>query len=124
MTYGLPITCLFFVVGRNYEYQFNCNCLRNKKLFLNFFSLFLKSTSNFKSCKKKDGPSCLMYFRNYRLQKLWLDKCLKSPVSEQHSTVNILNGPNTAEICKAALFSDCSITPRQMELENISLHEI
>ena len=33
-----------------------------------------------------------MYFRNYGLQNMRLDKCLKSPVSKQSSTVNKLNG--------------------------------
>ena len=31
-----------------------------------------------------------MYFRNYGLQKTWLDKCLKSPISEDTSTGNML----------------------------------
>ena len=31
-------------------------------------------------------------FKQYGLQKMWLDKCLKSFVSEHHSTVNILKG--------------------------------
>ena len=34
-----------------------------------------------------------MYFRNYGLQNTCLDKCLKSPVSEHSSTVNMLQGP-------------------------------
>ena len=33
-----------------------------------------------------------MYFRNYRLGKTWLDKCLKSPALEQPPTVNIVKG--------------------------------
>ena len=33
-----------------------------------------------------------MYFRIYRLYKKWLDKCLKSPVSEDHATVNMFKG--------------------------------
>ena len=34
-----------------------------------------------------------MYFRNYRLQKTWLDNGLKSPVSEDPSTNNMVHGP-------------------------------
>ena len=34
-----------------------------------------------------------MYLRNHRLQKAWLLKCLKSPVSENLWTVNMLKGP-------------------------------
>ena len=33
-----------------------------------------------------------MYLRSYRLQETWLDKCLKSPVSEDPSKCNIANG--------------------------------
>ena len=34
-----------------------------------------------------------MYLRNYRLQKAWLIKCLKSPMSEHLWTVSMLKGP-------------------------------
>ena len=34
-----------------------------------------------------------MYFRIYRLPKKWLDKCIKTPVSEEASTNNIVNRP-------------------------------
>ena len=33
-----------------------------------------------------------MYFWTYGLRKTWLYKCIKSPVSEDHSTSNMLNG--------------------------------
>ena len=32
-----------------------------------------------------------MYFRNYGLRKTWLDKCLRSLVSEDPSTGNMVN---------------------------------
>ena len=34
-----------------------------------------------------------MYFRNYRLSKIWLDKCLDCLTSEHTSTVNISKPP-------------------------------
>ena len=34
-----------------------------------------------------------MHFRKYKLRKTWLDNCLKSPLSEDHSTSNMLSGP-------------------------------
>ena len=34
-----------------------------------------------------------MYFWTYGLRKTWLDKCLKSPVLEDASTSNMVNGP-------------------------------
>ena len=33
-----------------------------------------------------------MYFRNYGLRKRWLDQCLKSPVSDDPLTGNMVNG--------------------------------
>ena len=32
-----------------------------------------------------------MYFRNYGLQKMWLDQCLKSAISEDPLTSNMVN---------------------------------
>ena len=34
-----------------------------------------------------------MYFSNYRLQKTWLDNCIKKAISEDPSRSNIVNGP-------------------------------
>ena len=38
-----------------------------------------------------------MYFRTYGLRKTWLFKYLKSPVSEDPSTSNMVDGPNTVQ---------------------------
>ena len=35
-----------------------------------------------------------MYFRNYGLQKTWLNKSLKSPLSEDPLQNNMLSGKN------------------------------
>ena len=35
----------------------------------------------------------MIYLWTYGLHKTWLDKCLKSPVSEDPSTSNMVNGP-------------------------------
>ena len=34
-----------------------------------------------------------MYFGNYGLPKTWLDQCLKSPVSDYPSKINMTNAP-------------------------------
>ena len=34
-----------------------------------------------------------MYFRNYRLQKMWLGQCVKTPFSEDPFTSSMINGP-------------------------------
>ena len=34
-----------------------------------------------------------MYFRYYKLQNKWLEKCLKSPISEDPLTGNMVNDP-------------------------------
>ena len=36
-----------------------------------------------------------MYFRNYGLQKTWLDKCLKSAIEEYPSISNMVIAPKT-----------------------------
>ena len=35
-----------------------------------------------------------MHFQNYGLQKTWLDKCLRSPVSDNPLRENLVNGSN------------------------------
>ena len=54
---------------------------QKQKTFCEFFFAFLKSILNFKELQKK-VTLILMCFRKYRLEKRWLDECLKSRVSE------------------------------------------
>ena len=50
--------------------------------FFQFYAAFLNFTSTFEHFEKKKKKSALLHicFRNYRLQKMRLLKCLKSPV--------------------------------------------
>ena len=66
---------------------------QKQKFFSQFFSEYLKSTLNCKHFQKKWWSSKPIYFWNYGLRKRWLDKCLKSPVFEDLSRSNMLNGP-------------------------------
>ena len=50
-----------------------------------------------------------MYFRNYRLRKRWLYKCLKSAVSDGPSSGNMVKGPKHCLISTAALSPDSFI---------------
>ena len=83
----------------------------NKKYFPRFLPHFL----NLNQVLKKRWPSWLMYFRNYGLPKMGLEKCLKSPVKEHRSTVNMLKVPNTVDICTIELLSYFRITLRETE---------
>ena len=46
-----------------------------------------------------------MYFRNYGLQKTWLDQCLKSPVLEDVWKSNMVNGPKHTRNIKESSFT-------------------
>ena len=65
-----------------------------------------------------------MYIRNYLLRNTWLNKCLKTPVSQQRSTGLMLKGPNTAEILTTALLSCLFITLTKMKLQKVSVSDI
>ena len=52
-----------------------------------------------------------MYFQNYKPQNKWLVKCLKSPISEHHSTVR--------KNCTREHSSYCFITSVEIDLENV-----
>ena len=52
-----------------------------------------------------------MYFSSYEHRKTWLDKCLKSPVSDNPLTDNLVNGPKhcfNLNHSTFAVFIDCS----------------
>ena len=69
---------------------------KKQKAFSQFFAAFLKFTFHFNSFLKmifRNDFHSLCFFRNYRLQKPWLDKCLKRRLSVHPSSVNMLNGP-------------------------------
>ena len=74
--------------------EINWNAIFSKtQNTFSIFSQFLTSTSNFEHSEKKWWASWLIYFQNYRLQKAWLVKCLKSSASEYLWRVNILKCP-------------------------------
>ena len=58
-----------------------------------------------------------MYFRKYWLQKTWLDKCLKSPVSEDFSTSNMVNGPKHCWNLHHSIFIFLLISVKKPELK-------
>ena len=53
----------------------------------------------------KRWPSQLRYFRSYGLQKTWLHQRPKSPVSEEPSKSNIVNGPKHCSNLNDSTFS-------------------
>ena len=65
---------------------------QKQKFIFQFVSAFLKSRLTFEHFQKKWWPSWQLYLRNCRLQKTWLNKSLKSPISEDRSTSNRVIG--------------------------------
>ena len=58
-------------------------------------------------------------FPKLRTLKTWLDKCLKGPVSEDHSTSNMC--PTTLQICMRELLSYSLISAKEIVFKNFSL---
>ena len=73
--------------------HFQIQLSHKRKIFSEFSFAFSKFGFNFKHFQNKRWPSWLMYFWTYALRNTWLDKCLKSPVSEDHSTSNMVSEP-------------------------------
>ena len=63
----------------------------------------------------------LMYFRNYRLSKTWLDHYLRSDVLDHPLRVNILQGPQHLLNFYESMFIIFSIFLQGTHLANISL---
>ena len=47
----------------------------------------------------------MKYFWTCGLEKTWLDKCLKSPVSDDHSKSNMVNEPKSFSNMKDSTFT-------------------
>ena len=62
------------------------------KTFCRLFSAFSKSRLSFEHFEQKMTLIDFV-FQELRTKKTWLDKCLKSPVSMDISTGNMVNGP-------------------------------
>ena len=55
---------------------------QKRKLLSEFFSAILKSRTIFKYFPKRDELYSWLFFRNYVLQKTWLNKCLRTLISQ------------------------------------------
>ena len=86
------MTSIVFLIEAIYCNIFRRKYLRKEKYFLIFFSIF-EIQIQFWIFSKKRWPSWLMYFRTDALAKTWLDKSLKSLVSEDTLKNNMVNGP-------------------------------
>ena len=82
---------VLFLIKTVQRYQFRYNYLKNKNPFCKLFAA-LKSKLNFKHFEKKMTLIAFV-FPKWRTPKILLDKCLKSPVSEDPSTCNMADVP-------------------------------
>ena len=71
--------------------------LPQKQKILSDFFFHLLNLASILNIFKKNMSLIADVFLN-GIRKAWLDKCLRSPVSEDPLTSNTVNGPNTVEI--------------------------
>ena len=55
---------------------------------------------------------------------MWLDKCLKSPVSEDSSKGNMVNGPKYVEILMTAALPYLLIAVKAIDLQKVSVSDM
>ena len=65
-----------------------------------------------------------MYFRYYGLRKPWLDKYLKSPVSEDPSKSNMVNEPKHCSNLNHSTLAYLLIKVKATESEKLSLNNM
>ena len=92
LTHSQPMTSILFLTEAIYCNIFRCIYHRNEKYFVIFFFIF-QIWSQFWTFSKKRWPSEPMYFCSYGLRNMSLEKCLKSPLSEESLTTDMVNGP-------------------------------
>ena len=91
LTYWLSMGSIVSLRGLIWRYQFRCNYRRNKKLFLKFF-LYFRTLVYVLVISEETMTLINFVFPKLRTPKTWLDKCLKSPISEDSSRRNMVNG--------------------------------
>ena len=90
LTHSLPIINILFLREAIYCNIFRCNYLRNENYFRIFFLHFL-NLEPISNIFKKVGTHIADVILT--LRKKWLDKCLRSPVSDYPRKSNMVNGP-------------------------------
>ena len=76
---------------------------QKQKTFSQFFAAFLKSSLNFKHFEKK-MTLIVFAFPKIRTPKTWLDKCVKSPDSEDPWTTNMADMPEHCRYLHRGIF--------------------
>ena len=64
-----------------------------------------------------------MYFLKYRLQKIWLDKYLKSPFQKTIRMTTRQTGRKTVAICMTASLQYLLITVKVLALKEVSFSD-
>ena len=77
---------------KNLKQSIQMQLSKKQETFFGILCFIYEMYSKFWTFWEKPCSSQAVYFRNYGLAKTWLDKCLKGPVSEHRSTVNMLKG--------------------------------
>ena len=96
---------------------------KKKKLVLTFF-LYFWHLHQILHILKETKPSQLIYFRNYGLQKKWLDKSLKSSISGHRLTVNMPKCPRHCWNLHCSSFIIFYHHYEGKKLENVSFGDI
>ena len=78
---------------------------QKQKTFSEFFFCIFKICIKFSLFAKKRRPSQPLCFWKYCLRKIWLDKCPKIPVSEDHQKHNTTNGSKIFSNLKDSTFT-------------------
>ena len=120
LTHWLAMESIVFLIETIQRYQFWCKYLRNKKIFSECLTAFLKSRFNFKHFEKKMNLIPFV-FRKVLTPKTLLDKCRKGPVSEDPSTSKLADGPKDCWHLYHSILSYSYITANSIELEKFSL---
>ena len=89
LTHWMPMKTSLFLIETIQRYQFRCNFLK-QNISVNFWLHFRNLDSILKISEKKMIVTAFV-FPKLRTVKTCLDKCLKSPVSEDASTSNMVN---------------------------------
>ena len=97
---------------------------QKKKTISQIFFWLFENLDWIFNISKKRWSSQLMHVWTNRHQKTWLDKSVRSPVSEDPSTSDMVTGRNTVEILTAAPWPYLLITVQAIQSEKVSVSDM
>ena len=118
------MTSILLINGKISSKQFTWNYLQNRKHFVHFLFIFLKSTLSFEQFEKKDEPHSSRFSQMLNPKDLVTSMSWRQRFRRPFNTQYVNESQNTPEICSTEPLLDFFIFVGEIESGNIHFGNI